>query len=786
MHRSSPRRLATVVVAVTALLAGACSDIVQLAEDLPELRQRDLRFRPVQSSFLYDSDGNLITTFHGEENRTVIPLKRIPRHVREAAIAIEDERFYEHEGIDMKAIGRALVANVQKGGIAEGGSTITQQYVKNMIIAPGEIPERSFQRKLEEAALSRQLEKRLTKDEILERYLNTVYFGEGAYGIQAASRTYFNKPARKLSVAQGALLAAVIRSPATYNPYRRRKVSKQRRNVVINKMEQLGYLGPHKAERARNAKIRLHRKKKKETYPAPYFVDYVKRLIKYDRRFRKLGKTARKREEVLFTGGLRIHTTVDLKMQAAAEDAVRRILPYSTDPHASLVAIDPNTGYVKAMVGGRNYFARRRRDRIAKLNLAIQGEPGLGRQGTGKNKVKKAPGTGRQAGSAFKPFALAAAIEKGVPLTKVFEGGSGGSMVFPGANNGGPWTVHNYEGSAYGPMSLLEATVKSVNVIYAQLILEIGEENVVDVAARMGINTRLHPVASAVLGANEVNPLDMTSAYATFASNGLYHPPVAITKIVGPGGKVVYEDKSETVQAISPAVAYLATTALQQVIQRGTGTAALAIGRPAAGKTGTAQEYRDAWFAGYTPDLAAAVWVGYPEGAIEMKTSCYSSRCRPTRLSVTGGSWPTQIWSAFMARALAGTPAKSFSPPSAVDIASVTIDSRTGCLAWDGTPSQYRVEATFPSGSQPTEACPQSGDSRPQQQDDGNVNVPGVVGSQRGAAEATLRNQGFSVKVVSEKEKGRGKKRPGRVWRQSPGGGSKAGKGSTVTIWVNP
>jgi penicillin-binding protein 1A len=691
------------LIAAMALFASGCSKL----SDLPRLSKRDLKFDPPESSRLYDSSGNLVTTFHGIQNRTVVPLRKIPKHAQRAVVAIEDERFYEHDGVDYRAIGRAFVTNLRSGRIQEGGSTITQQYVKQSIIAPNEIAAKTIDRKIDEAALARQIEKKLRKKEILFRYLNTVYFGQGAYGIQAAAKTYFDKTSKELTLAQGAMLAGVIRAPSYYDPFVHHRRAKQRRNLVLAKMEQLGWADPARVQRAMNSKLGLNRAEDPSRYPAPYFVDYVQRLIKFDPRFSALGRTWVQREKKLFTGGLRIYTTVDLPMQAAAEEAVNSVLPYSDDPHGALVALEPDTGYVRAMVGGRNYFARRKEDRFAKLNLAILAEPNLGPKEfdpvTGK-RVRRAPGTGRQAGSAFKPFALAAALQQGIPLSKTYE--ASGSMTFnlPG---GQMWKVQNYEGSAFGTVSLLEATINSINVVYAQLILEVGADSVTNLSRAMGITTPLLAVPSAVLGTNLVNALNMASAFSTFATNGKHTPPVAITRILDADGKVLYEDDSRAQQALEPGAAYLATQALENVIASGTGAAAAGYlaGRPAAGKTGTAQEYRDAWFVGYTPNLAAAVWVGYPEASIEMKTSCASALCRPTRIQVSGGSWPTQIWGTFMSRALAGAPLSEFNPPQG--LVPVTVDSRqSGCLASSTTPEQYRATVYFKPGTQPETYCP--------------------------------------------------------------------------------
>ncbi len=779
-------RILLALALLLALVGASCARLTDQLADLPKLERKDLRFKLAQSSKVYDSDGGLITSLHKTENRTVIPLSKIPKRVREAVIAIEDERFYEHQGVDLRAVLRALLANAQSGEIREGGSTITQQLVKNLIISPGAIADRTLERKITEAALSRQLEKKLSKKEILESYLNTVYFGNGAYGVQEAARTYFGRPAGKLTLAQAATIAGLIQAPEDYDPYDDPKAATERRDLVLSKMRQLGWASPEKVDRAQKQKLKLQKVSKKDRYPAAYFMDYVQRLITYDPRFEAVGETISQRTKRLFKGGLRIHTTVDLDMQRAAEEAVASVLSYEGDPAGSLVAIDPKTGHVKAMVGGRDYFATEKEDPRAKLNLAIANEPGLGRVKDvepvpDEHDVElRAPGTGRQAGSAFKVFALAAAIEEGIPLSKTYQAGS--QVVFPGlGENGTDYKVQNYEGGSFGSsLSLLEATVNSVNVVYAQLVInDIGEEAVTDVAERMGISgyDPLLAVPSAVLGTNVVNPLDMASAYGTLAANGTHHPPVAITKITAPDGEVLYKDETEPEEAIEPAVAYLATTALQQVIERGTGATYGDIGRPAAGKTGTAQEYRDAWFVGYTPDLVASVWVGYPEGSIEMKPDCtYSTQpCKPTRTltsgGVTGGSFPTQIWSAFMLQALSGVPASSFVPPAAGTV-TVEVDTRTGCLATKLTPEEFSAPATFAEGTEPEESCPFESEG---------VEVPSVVGFPVDEAAGIIERAGFAV---AREEVGSSTYPPGTVVAQSPGGGSRAEPGSTVTLSV--
>lgn len=686
------------LVAATALVLSGCGVI----RDLPELSEEDFaaRFTP-QTSKLFDAQGELLTTFHGARNRTRVSIKKVPEHVQQAVIAIEDERFYEHEGVDPKGIVRAIVNNIKGDEGIQGASTITQQFVKNRIIVPGdEFAPRTVERKLKEAALARQLEVRLDKDQILQRYLNTVYFGNGAYGIQAASKTYFGKPVKKLSVKQAATLAAVIKAPESYDPYDRKKKAKQRRNVVLNKMTQLKYISAEEAEKASERPLGLVKQPKKRRYEAAYFVDYVKRLLVHHPRFSFLGENPAERSERLFTGGLRIHTTVRRDVQKAAEGAVRSVLTEKKDPHASLVAIDPRTGHVLAMIGGRDYFAKKKH---AKLNLAISGKPKLGRSG-GK---RKAPGTGRQAGSAFKTFAVASAIEEGIPVAKKLRGPE--CAEFPDPNEQEPWKVCNYGGAEYGEVTLREATKKSVNTAFARLIVDLGPKKVTKMARRLGVRSPLLAVPSAVLGTNTVNALDMASAYATLANEGKRHRPVAVTKITGPGGELLYEDGSSSKRVLNRGVSYLTTSLLEGVIQGGTGAAAR-IGRPAAGKTGTAQEYRDAWFSGFTPNLSASVWVGYPGGSVSMKTSCGSQgkgKCKRTRIQVTGGSWPAEIWKRFMSKAVKklDLPAASFDMPNKA-LTRVTIDSRTGCSAHGATPQSARMKVLVPKSAIPPRSAP--------------------------------------------------------------------------------
>ena len=841
MRRSKPP-LILVLSLLIMLVGSSCAEFIA---SLPELSADDLKEPELaQTSKIFDNEGNLIRTLHGIENRTIVPLDRIPKVAQRAVIAIEDERFYEHEGVDLKAIFRAAFANLGSGEIKEGGSTITQQYVKNVIIAPGETAAKTLDRKVEEAVLARQLEAKLTKKEILERYLNTVYFGNGAYGIQAAAKAYFRVPAKKLTLKQASLLAALIQAPDTYNPYQNPKAAGRRRNVVLDKMLALGWASQKGAEKAARSGLGVKPKKEDTEYPAPYFVDYVLRLIKFDQeRFKMLGDTPADRERALFTGGLRIETTVDLDIQSAAEEAVNYYLGPDSGPHGSLVAVDPETGAVRAMVGGFDYFAKAKRDPFSKLNLAIQHEPHLGRvKDCGATKYQdRAPGCGRQAGSAYKVFALTSALKQGIPLSRTYEARD--CMEFPEYD----WNVCNYEEAEYGTKTLLEATASSINTVYAQVAIDAGFENVVDTAEEMGITIDQDPFASSVLGTNSVNPLNMASAYGTLAAEGVHHPPIAITKIRDAEGRVLYEDKTEEVRVMSSPVAYVATTALEEVIESGTGTnAALFDGRPVAGKTGTAQEYRDAWFGGYIPQLAAAVWVGHPEGQISMATEYAGG-------PVFGGSFPAQIFSRFMSQAVSaeGMPVEDFVEPSN-SLITVEIDTdppewapTEGCLAGPFTPEEDREYVEMIRGTEPTSTCREEGeettvpdvlywesaddaeyvleeagfdvkrvadasDSYPpgtvigQSPEggieapygstvtitvatggDGNGVVPAVLGLTQEVAEDRLVANGYVPSVVTESESG-GKKNSGIVWKQDPASGSELSEGSTVTIYANP
>ena len=569
-----------------------------------------------QTTYLYDRNGKLITTLHAEVNRTPVPLSKISPDFQHAVIAIEDRNFYRHGGVDFQALVRAAIADVNSGKIVQGGSTITQQYVKLMYTGA----DRTLSRKLKEAVLAAKITRKYSKAQILEKYLNLVYFGHGAYGAQAAAETYFGIPASQLSVVQSALLAGLIQAPADYDPVRHRDAAKARRAVVLEVMAQQGYITHDEATQLSAKPIKVLKNAKAQSTPSAYFVDYVSRYLQHQLSVRDT-----------FTGGLRVTTTLDWNMQRAAERAVASHLSRPGDPSAALVAIDPRTGEIRAMVGGRD-FTR------AKFNLATQAH--------------------RQTGSAFKVFTYTAAMQKHIDPRAVMSGPPSLTIPDPRCQGPkGPWQVSNFADEAAGTMTVLDSLAHSVNTIFAQLVLDVGPSNVAQVAKRMGIRSRLQSVCSITLGSQAVTPLDMATAYSTLAARGVRHWPQPIQQVKAPSGDVLLRPNRKGTRVLRQNDADQVTYAMEGVIQHGTGTAAN-IGRPAAGKTGTNQAFRDAWFCGFVPQLTTCVWVGYPKTE---DRSMYNVEGFP---QVFGGSIPALIWHDFMQSALAHTRWAGFANPS--------------------------------------------------------------------------------------------------------------------------
>jgi len=734
MEPSSSPLLRLLGVSVSLLLgATACS--------IPRVSVEEPPPDPLpQNSIVFAADGTPITTLHAEQDRVIVPIDRIPDVVQDAVVAIEDKRFWSHRGVDLKALVRAAYVNATEGRIIEGGSTITQQYVKNTLVGN----DRTLKRKIAEARMAWDLEHDLSKGEILGKYLNTIYFGKGAYGIQSAAKKYFSKRAWQLNLPEAALLAALIAAPERYDPVDVPDAAIERRNLVLTRMRDLGMIEDAEYAAAAGSPLGLRLAPERRRYRAGYFVEYVKEQILRDPLF---GRTDRERYDFLFKGGLRIHTTIDLDLQKAAENAVHGVLSQPGDPYGALTAIDPRTGHIKAMVGGRDFFAKPKQDPVAQVNLA---------SGDG--------GTGRQAGSAFKPFALVAALESGISPQKTYRASS--SITIP-LGYGAPWHVENYEGSGFGDLTLENATIDSVNVVYAQLIMELGPERVADTAYQMGIRSRLRSVPSAVLGTNEVNTLEMASAFGTLATNGAHAQPVAIERITDATGRVLYEAEPIVEEVLNPGVAWVTTQILRKVILYGTGVAAN-IGRPAAGKTGTAQRWRDAWFAGYIPQLTAAVWVGFPQAQIPMVPPT-------TRIRVTGGSFPAQIWHAFMTAATRKMPVQDFTKPESyfVDLA---VDVTQGCLANEFTPTENISVITFVRGTEPGRCTTVTGVLPAPE-----ASVPSLVGLPAKDAERLIQEAGFVAATQTEVHP---EYPEGTVIGQSPEPGSSASVGSTITMVV--
>lgn len=579
--------------------ASAMAIVGSWLEDLPDYKAPGA-FDVARATKVYSADGKLLARLY-LENREVIPISRMSTDLADAVVAIEDERFYEHNGIDPLGIMRAGLTNLAAGETEEGASTITQQYVRNTVLLD-ERTEISLARKIREAYLAMELEKRHDKSEILEMYLNAIYFGQGAHGAQAASRTYFAKPASNLTLAEAALLAGIPQRPSGLDPYINPDGAIARRNQVLRAMLHNGYITQTEYEEAKATKLQLRRSKDPEDgiYAAHYFVAHVKKELQ-----------ARFSKGVVFKGGLTVYTTLDTRLQKDAEAAVKRGIP-SSGPEGALVSLDPRTGHVKAMVGGRDYHKN-------KFNLATQAK--------------------RQPGSSFKTFVLVTALDEGMPPTYNIDSSS--PAYIPTKPK--PWIVSNSEGSGRGAMSLARATHMSVNTVFARVTWGIGAKKVARIAKKMGITTPLGEYPSMALGAANVTPLEMASAYGTLANGGVHHDPIIISKVVDPHGKVLLEAKSKGKRAIRPEIARAATDILRGVITQGTARRA-AIGRPAAGKTGTSQNHRDVWFVGYTPQLVTSVWVGH-----RAEKTIYINGSR-----AFGGTVCAPIWADFMSKALKG------------------------------------------------------------------------------------------------------------------------------------
>jgi penicillin-binding protein 1A len=586
------------------------------------------------TSKVYDINGKLITEFF-QENRTPISLSKIPAHLVSAFIAIEDTYFYSHYGISIRGIIRAMFENVKESGRifqGQGGSTITQQLAVNTFLTR----EETLSRKIQDALLALQIERTFTKNEILEMYLNLIYFGHGAYGVVAASELYFNKPVSELTLAESALLAGIPRRPYYYSPFINLESSLNRKNIILKRMFDLGYINEDEYAQAREEQITFNHNRESQEV-APHFSSYVRTQL-----LEKYGVN------MVFKGGLKIYTTLDLELQKKAQTAFLK-----SDREGALIAIEPQTGHIKAMIGGKNYEE-------SEFNRATQAY--------------------RQPGSAFKTFVYLTAIEKGLSPSLVLEDAP---IVY---ENG--WSPENYEKEYRGFVTLREAFEDSINIIGVKLLERVGVRNVIQNSQKAGIKSSLRPDLSLALGTSEVTPLEMASAYATIANMGTYVEPISILKIENHDGKVLEQKKSISKKVFSEDTCYTLIKLMEGVIQRGTGWNAQ-IKRPAAGKTGTTNDCIDAWFVGFTPELACAVYVGNDDR-------------KSLGNKMTGGVVAAPIWHDFMVSALQKEPVKDFSKPT--NVKEITVCAKTGLLP--GKQCKNTLKVAFISGTEPQQICP--------------------------------------------------------------------------------
>jgi penicillin-binding protein 1A len=583
--------------------------VTSVASEIPSLDPARLQQREVDG-YVYDRSGKrILAVLRGAQSRILVPSGDISDRMKLAIVAIEDKRFYEHRGVDLHGIMRAVMQDVRNKRVVEGGSTITQQFVKNTYVKS----QRSIGRKLKEAALAWQLEQRWPKDRILTAYLNTIYFGNGAYGVQQAALTYFGHGADELGWAEAALLAGIPSDPSRYDPVTNPRAARARREVVLKAMLDQGditygeYANANRAQLPKAEDVHLSGKRG----PAPYFTNYVEQQL-----IDRYGSGR------VFGGGLHVTSTIDLHVQRIARQAITKWLTNPSGPSAALVAVDPRNGAVRAMIGGNNY-------RKSQFNLAVQGE--------------------RQPGSSFKPFVLATALREGISPDSDFESGP---VEIPLGDK--VWSVHNYENSDLGRISLATATEFSDNTVYAQLTQLVGPRAIVRTARRLGITSPLKNYFAIGLGAEAVNPLEMARAFSAFANGGIRNDgasfgnrPRVVSVIRNENGRIIDNNIRIPRHVLTANTAALVTSLLQGVVRVGTGKQAqLSDGRPVAGKTGTTENYGDAWFVGYTPQLVTAVWVGYPNSLRPMLTEYHGD-------SVAGGTYPALIWKSFMERALA-------------------------------------------------------------------------------------------------------------------------------------
>jgi penicillin-binding protein 1A len=638
------------------LIGGSVGLFLYTAWDLPEVQALE-HFKPSITTRVYSDSNQLLAEFF-VENRTPVKLADIPDVFLKALIATEDARFYSHRGLDYRGIGRAFARNIRAGKVLEGGSTLTQQLAKVLFLTP----ERSYLRKIKEMTLALKIEQRYTKQEILTLYLNQIYFGSGAYGIEAAAQAYFGKQAKDMNIAECALLAGIPRSPKYYSPFKSKESALARRRHVLNRLLTTASISPAQAEEANRTPLPEQPAiQQKEAAPAPYFVEYIRQKVE-----ERFGSS------ILYSGGLNIYTSINDSLQGHAERAVlaglrnleaKQARKQQGRPplQASIVALDPATGHIRAMVGGRDFGA-------SQFNRAWQAL--------------------RQPGSAFKPIIYAAALDRGYSAADLLSD----TPLTVRIDSRKTWTPENFTRTYQGDVTLRQALAQSLNVPTVRLLSKIGAEDIIRFARTLGIRSPLKPVPPLALGSSDVTLLELTSAYSVFANSGIRLDPVAILHITDSSGRTLFANDALPVQALRPETAYLVTNLLKGVIERGTGWKARELGRPAAGKTGTTNDYHDAWFIGYTPTLVSGVWVGYDNQ-------------RSLGPKATGSRAALPIWLDFMKHAHEGQEPVDFNVPEGLLVR--TIDPRSGLLSTEQCRNSLRE--TFLPGTEPRRYCEEQG-----------------------------------------------------------------------------
>jgi 1A family penicillin-binding protein len=584
----------------SALVAGGLVGLAISFRNLPDVRTLK-NYSPPETTYIYDVKGKHLASIHGEANREVVPLDKISPNLKLGVLAIEDSHFYQHQGINFNSIGRAVKANFEEGGVREGASTITMQLVKNLFLSP----EQKFTRKLAEGVLAVRIEQILKKDEILELYLNQVYWGHNNYGAETAAQSYFGKHASELNLAEGTMMAGIISAPSKYSPFINMKSAKKRQIEVLDRMVTLGWISDREAATAKKQPIKLGTLTSWQDKDLPYVTDTV--VQELEARFGK---------DVVEKGGLRVQTTIDASFQQMAEDVVNRAARRLPRYQIALVAVDPRTHFVKAMVGGVNYE---------------------------KSKFNRATQARRQPGSSFKPFVYYTAFASGkfTPDSIVVDAPI---RYRDGTAKG--YTPKNYGGTFAGSMSIRQAVMVSSNIPAIKVGRSVGLDKVIQVCRTLGIKSPIEPVISLPLGSVDLTPLEMAGGFSTFASNGWYSPTTSILRVTDSAGNIILDNTPKPKLVLDPWATASLSSVLASVVTGGTGKNAQ-IGRPAAGKTGTTSSERDVWFVGYVPQLSTAVWIG-------------KDNYKPLGKGVTGGDYAAPIWRSFMSKALKDVPVEYF------------------------------------------------------------------------------------------------------------------------------